>query len=552
MEFRSKKVENCFAQARTFEYELPITGQELVWMLEGFTVTENHKFRRPVFSAKRDGVEIKGILSASIIKVNYTEKGWEKEKVLMEQWLQESNLEMIGETKSVCPECLKVLPAWKVVKKEGIYLVKSCPEHGSSEALIWEGDRKSYEAWGSHMQPADVVPHAGKALNGCPLDCGLCENHERKGCCVLLEVTKRCNLNCPVCFASAGEGETKDPTLEELGQQMKYLMQHGGPFNLQLSGGEPTVRDDLEEILRLGKEKGFSFFQLNTNGIRLAREEGYAGKLKKAGLSCVFLQFDSLRDEVYETLRGRKLLEEKQRAIDACEKAGLGVVLVPVLAAGINEQDLGDLVAFAKSRMPVIRGIHIQPLSYFGRCPKEDSGYRITIPKVLGLLEAQTNGEMRAEHFTGGNATNPYCTFQSNYLKREDGHLEPMRHGTARATETSTQAREAVARQWSGCCCEDKEEARVCDCGSQPQEQESACCCGHTEQLQLDISSLDEFLETMHRNTLTISGMVFQDSDTLDLERLKRCYILESDSRYGMVPFCAYNLTAKDGRSLYR
>lgn len=540
MEFRNKKVENCFAQARTYEYEIPVTGRELLLLLEGFQVRENHRFRRPVFSAKKGALELKGLLGANRIKINYTAEGWEEEKKQMEDWLKEQKLEVLGETLSVCPQCLKTIKAYRVVKDDGVYLIKICPEHGRFQVLIWEGSRNSYENWGKNIQPADQVPLTKPVERGCPLDCGLCEKHERKGCCVLLEVTKRCNLGCPVCFASAGDDTNGDPSLEQIGKQMDYLMSHGGPFNLQLSGGEPTVREDLEAIICMGKEKGFSFFQLNTNGIRLAQEEGYAEKLKAAGLSCVFLQFDSLRDEVYEILRGRRLLKEKLRAIDACEKAGLGIVLVPVLAPGVNEQDLGELVRFAKSRMPVIRGIHIQPLSYFGRCIEDKEGYRITIPRVLRLLEEQTGGEMKAEHFTGGNATNPYCTFQSNYFKQEDGRLQPMVHGTARATATSAQAREAVARQWSGCCCE------------KSKEETGGCCGEQTGQFTLDTSSFDAFLENIHKNTLAISGMVFQDSYTLDLERLRRCYILETDSRYGMVPFCAYNLTAEDERSLYR
>lgn len=540
MIFKCKKVENCFAQARTYEYELPVTGKQLIFMLEGFTVKENHKLRRPVFSAIKNQVEIKGILSSNIVKINYTAAGWEGEKIQMEKWLEEQPGEILGETRSICPKCLKVIPAWKKAGEKGVYLVKNCPAHGRFEALIWEGSLESYKSWGEHVQAADVILNVKAEEKGCPLDCGLCEKHERKGCCVLLEVTQRCNLKCPICFASAGDNVGEEISLEALKEQMDFLMEHGGPFNLQLSGGEPTMREDLPEIIRMGKEKGFSFFQLNTNGIRLS-EEGYAEKLKQAGLSCVFLQFDSLRDSVYEALRGKKLLKEKLRAIDACKKAGLGVVLVPVLVPGVNEEELGDLVAFAKSRMPVIRGIHIQPLSYFGRCPKEEKGYRITIPRILRLLEEQTSGEIKAEDFTGGNATNPYCTFQSNYLKQEDGTLKPMAHGKARETETSAQARDAVARQWSGSCCNAETPER------------KGCCCGEgNRQLQLNTTSFDEFLRGLHENTLAISGMVFQDGYTLDLERLRRCYILEADNRYGMVPFCAYNLTSEDGRSLYR
>ena len=230
----------------------------------------------------------------------------------------------IGTTESVCPVCLRVLPAQIEGGPEGVFLEKRCPEHGPFRALIWEGSVLSYMKWAAEDRAAEGPVEAKRAEKGCPYDCGLCEEHRSKGCCVLLELTKRCNLRCPVCFAAAGERETGEPSLEEIGAQFDYLMAHGGPFNIQLSGGEPTVRDDLPQILRLGREKGFSFFQLNTNGLRLAAEPSYARELKEAGLSTVFLQFDGLRDEVYETLRGRPLRREKERAVANCAAAGLG------------------------------------------------------------------------------------------------------------------------------------------------------------------------------------------------------------------------------------
>lgn len=442
---------------------------------------------------------------------------------------------IIGETTSVCPECLQVIPARKVDTGNGIYMEKECPEHGRFRTMIWEGSLESYEKWGENIQRADNIPHAKAADKGCPYDCGLCENHERRGCCVLLELTSRCNLHCPVCFADAGEGKGSDTPMEVIAEQMDALMSHGGPFNLQLSGGEPTVRDDLPEIIRMGKQKGFTFFQLNTNGLRLAREEGYGKKLRDAGLSCVFLQFDGLEDEVYKVLRGRPLMAEKLAAIKACEEAGLGVILVPVITPGVNENQVGAILKFAVSHMPAVRGVHFQPVSYFGRCVEAQGSYRITIPKLLRLVEEQTDGMMTATHFTGGNATNPYCTLQANYLRQPDGRLQPMLHGTARAYATSEQARKFVESQWQGA-----------------KKTESGCCCESTDQMQLDTSSLDEFLRNLHNNTFAVSGMLFQDAWNLDLDRLKRCYILETDSRYGMVPFCAYNLTGKDGKTIYR
>lgn len=231
---------------------------------------------------------------------------------------------VIGKTASVCPVCLRTIPAEKVVGEKGqIYMEKSCPEHGSWRTLIWEGDAESYREWAArdcHTPPE--LPFARDAEKGCPNDCGLCTNHKQAICCTLLELTNCCNLSCPVCFASAGNSEPRDLTLDEISQQYDHLMSHGGPYNIQLSGGEPTVRDDLAEIIALGKVKGFTFFQLNTNGVRLAEEEGYTDYLAKAGVSTVFLQFDGLDDEIYRVLRGRALKDIKLRAIENCKRSG--------------------------------------------------------------------------------------------------------------------------------------------------------------------------------------------------------------------------------------
>ena len=268
----------------------------------------------------------------------------------------------IGKTLSVCPVCLTKIPAKKVVGADGnIYMEKHCWEHGSFKTLIWEGDLESYLGWTAMDAGGKVTPvRAAPVEKGCPYDCGLCQNHERDGCCVLLELTNRCNLKCPVCFASAGEQKPFDLSLEEIGKQYDLLMERGGPFNIQLSGGEPTMRDDLDKIIVLGKEKGFTFFQLNTNGIRIAQEAGYAEHLVKAGVSVVFLQFDGLDDEIYRTLRGAPLTETKIKAIDNCKKAGLPVVLVPTVAPGVNDHALGEILRFALDRAPHIRG-------HFGR-----------------------------------------------------------------------------------------------------------------------------------------------------------------------------------------
>ncbi len=435
----------------------------------------------------------------------------------------------IGTTASVCPVCLSRIPAAKVVGGDGnLYMEKSCPEHGFFRTLIWEGDLESYTAWASGDAGGAVIPvRAQMPERGCPYDCGLCQAHERDGCCVLLELTNRCNLRCPVCFASAGEKKPRDLSLEEISGQYDFLMAHGGPFNIQLSGGEPTLRDDLPQIIALGREKGFTFFQLNTNGLRLAQEDGYARRLAEAGVSTVFLQFDGLDDAIYQALRGRPLVGLKLEAIRRCKEAGLPVVLVPTVAPGVNDQALGDILRFALNAGTHIRGVHIQPISYFGRCGLDIAEQRLTIPAVLRRIEAQTGGRMKVTDFGGGGAESPYCSFHGSFLRQSDGSIRALpRRRSQCCCVKSSDARDFVSRQWSG---------KVPGWDG-----------------DLDTASLDAFLQKTVERTFTVSGMVFQDAYNLDLDRLRRCYICEVDSRYGMVPFCAYNLTDARGRALYR
>ena len=177
----------------------------------------------------------------------------------------------------------------------------------------------------------------------------------------------------------------------------------------------------------MGRDKGFEFIQLNTNGLRLAREPGYAAALRQAGLASVFLQFDGVDDAVYRALRGADLWEDKQRAVERCGEAGLGVVLVPTLAPGVNDNALGDILRFALSSGPHVRGVHFQPVSYFGRYPgTPDNDARMTLPEIMRALEDQTRGLARVEHFRPPGCEHALCSFHGNYLRTAQGGLIPL------------------------------------------------------------------------------------------------------------------------------
>ncbi len=435
---------------------------------------------------------------------------------------------------SVCPVCLKKIDARYVLQQEEILLQKSCEEHGFFETRVWQGEASFLARYKEPLPQKPIGAHRA-AKNGCPYDCGLCENHQQASCCVLLEVTARCNMACPVCFANSGGSASAppDPSLETILAWFDLLLEKGGPFNIQLSGGEPSLREDLPEIVEAGRRKGFPFFQINTNGLRLAEEEAFAHSLKKAGLQTVFLQFDSTREAPYQELRGRPLLNVKKKAVENCGRAGLGVVLVPTVKPGCNLQDVWSILEYAALHSPTVRGVHFQPISYFGRYGAAwEREERLTLPGLLWALEQQSGGQVQAADFMPGGAEHPLCSFHADYTlaggrwRRVQTATHPC-CGKAPPRPSSDRARQAVAQKWSP--------VGACSQEGPPKE-----------------DSLEGFLALQQQSRLAISGMMFQDAWTLDTKRLQHCHVHVVSPEGELVPFCAFNLSGQNGQALYR
>lgn len=427
-------------------------------------------------------------------------------------------------TYSVCPVCLKRIPAARERREDGIYLVKTCPEHGTFSSVIWR-NRMDFDGWRGKR------PAVGEGENvNCPTGCGLCPDHLRGTCCTLLEITSRCNMNCTFCFAEP-DG-TPDPTTEEVKGWIRDLTDPRKTL-LQLSGGEPTVREDLPELVAYAKEVGCKYVQLNSNGLRLAEEEAFVRRLADAGLSFVFMQFDGVDDQVYETLRRRPMLEIKKKAIENCGKYGIGVTLVPVIVPGVNTNQIGDIIRFAAERSPYVRGVHFQPVSYFGRIPHLPADAdRFTLDELMDEVVKQAGDLLSLENLAPSCCDHPMCGFHGDFIVMPDHTLYPLTRYTGTEDETGASSdgdcccgspadaaaragiqdpaeknREFVGRRWErraedvvreanggGCCCGSDEAVETapesaescccgCGCGSDeametaPEAAESCCCC---------------------------------------------------------------------------
>ena len=298
------------------------------------------------------------------------------------------------------------------------------------------------------------------------------------------------------------------------------------------------MRDDLPQIISLGKELGFNFIQVNTNGIRMAQDEDYVKELKEAGLDSIFLQFDGTDDSIYKKLRGRELLELKIKAVENCNKYGIGVVLVPTLVPGVNVDNIGKIIDFALDNITTVRGVHFQPVSYFGRIPElPKDEHRITLPEVMDNIEEQTRGKFKINSMKPPGCENALCSFHGNYIYKSKDELISITNKsnsccqkTEKAEEGAKKAKEFVSRNWA---------ARKVDNFNGKLNSKK-------------VMSWDEILYSIKNYSFSVSAMAFQDAWNIDLERVKDCCIHVVSPEGKLIPFCLYNITDIQGNYIYR
>jgi uncharacterized radical SAM superfamily Fe-S cluster-containing enzyme len=298
-------------------------------------------------------------------------------------------------TLSLCTRCLRRVEA-KVVLQDGrVYLIKRCHRCGGPpERVLIATDEAYYRRVRNYMKRSEMPRKFGTRVEyGCPYDCGLCTDHEQHSCLAIVEVTDRCNLTCPTCYALSSPTHGRHRTLAEIEWQLDQVVEHEGkPDVVQLSGGEPTIHLDFFAILDAAKARPIGHLMVNTNGIRIAEEDGFAERLAEYAPGFeVYLQFDSFRPEALKRIRGANLTRIREGALERLNALNLSTTLVVTLQKGLNDDEIGPILDFAV-RQPCVRGVTFQPTQVAGRVENFDPATdRITLTEVRQAILDQTS-----------------------------------------------------------------------------------------------------------------------------------------------------------------
>lgn len=464
-------------------------------------------------------------------------------------------------TDSICPVCLKKIKAKIVEDGNKILIKKECPKHGSFSSLHWQSSRiydltEEWDLFDDSKMPE--IP------SECPYSCGLCESHISRTVIGVIDVTKRCDLDCPICFANFSDSERDyEPSRSEIANMLKFLAdQRPKPPAVLFSGGEPLLRKDLHEIVQMAHKLGFMTI-LATNGIKIAENPEIAHKLKKNGLKIVYLQFDGLNDVAYQKMRGRDLLKDKLRIIEICRKYDIEIILVPTLIRDVNSNEVGDIIKFAAKNSDIIRGVVFQPIAFTGRASFNPLRDKWTDWKFAEEVEQQTNGEIQETDLLPVSIMSPPIKIMKRFMEKpwplfscsphcgivnwiyvsKNFHPIPINHfldfegfferlvKLSHSIEEKSKATIALSLLL----------AAVTSLNWKLVHREIGVLKVLKTILRMHVSPSYASLGDLRRRIFLLGNMAFMDRYNFDINRARRCVIHFVTPDLKIIPFCAYN-----------
>jgi uncharacterized radical SAM superfamily Fe-S cluster-containing enzyme len=465
-------------------------------------------------------------------------------------------------------------------------MVKECADHGSFKDTVWS-DVDMYlkaESWAVDGYGVSN-PQIEATADQCPDACGLCTAHLSTTCLANIDLTNRCNLKCPVCFANANDaGYVFEPSFDEIVKMLEILRaEEPVPTpGVQFAGGEPTIHPRFLDIVRKARELGFPQIQVATNGILLAHRNGFAQEMFDAGMNTIYLQFDGLREEDYIAARGVPLLQTKIKAIEACRNTTpvpLATLLVPTIIKTINDDQVGPILDFAIENRDVVRGVNYQPVAFTGRIDQEArERERYTLSDLAIDLESQTDFLSREDFYAVPSVTaisrlvtaihepkmafttHPHCGLATFLIVDQNGKATPitrmvdveglLRRMWKLADDAETTMGKFILGMAKKVSSIKDEEARRDALYKRFDKYFGEFI--KVDDLPGGVSLQDVLFDMTYTpekdplakfawSTCFIGGMHFQDNYNYDIDRVMRCVIHYATPDGRIIPFCAYN-----------
>jgi uncharacterized radical SAM superfamily Fe-S cluster-containing enzyme len=470
-------------------------------------------------------------------------------------------MKILENTESICPGCyqdgvIQKIDAEIIEEKGKVWMKKTCDKHGTFKEIYFS-DIDIYKKWFQYSTPAVKSPDVKTSVLNFP---SLYNMHESQSVLTNLLITNRCDLRCSYCFMNAGSaGHVYEPSLKDIKKLMLQARNERpmGSKAIQITGGEPTIREDLLDIVRMAKKVGFSHVQVNTNGIRLADDVDFCKKLKEAKVNTVYMSFDGV------TKSTNPWIEKNKQAIENLRTINLKIVLVPVLIGDRNLKETGKIVKFALDNIDIVRGVNFQPISFCGRIKKlkdekrekqrvdyvimmealekefngaisRDDFYPVPfvfpVSKLIELLKGETQVEFTAHPGCGG-ATYVFVDNDGNPLPvTRFIDVEGLLYFIDKESKISGPFKKArIASAFL------RNIDKFVDYEKAPK--------GFNLKKLLKDAALGgsyDSLRGFHYKSLFLGSMWFQDPFNLNIDRLKRC-VIHYTTPEGIVPFCTYN-----------
>ena len=465
----------------------------------------------------------------------------------------------LEKTFSVCPVCynegeIKKIDANIVEEEDKVWIIKHCQKHGSFKEIYF-GDIHLYKRWMNFKVTAKPISYVKTSLSE---DTELYAEHTSQTMLTNLVVTNRSNLMDDENFFNAHiDGYVYEPTLEQLRELMQQArnVQPLGSKSIQITGGEPTLRTDLFEIIRMAKKIGFSHIQIQTNGLKLTESIDYCQKIKDEKVDSIYLSFNGI------THSTNPLIDHHKKVIENLKRVDLNVFLVSVLVRNKNVDESGKIVRFALDNIDIVRGVHFQPIFFYRRTPsltkEQRESQRIDYIAMFEAIEKEFPGLISRDDFYPTSVVYPISQLIETLIKEpqeeftphpgcggstlvflEEGKPLPITRFINVETLVNFMNEESKKkgplRKLRFASSLVKNMDKFTNNTKSPNGFD-------LKQIAKDaaIAGSDFALRKFHHKMLIIGSMWYQDVWNLNIDRLQRC-VIHCPTFEGIVPFCSY------------